>query len=254
MNRRRLLAIGALATVLGAVTSWYVYRSLRAKAVPGTDVVVAARNIQIGDRIEAGDLRLVNYPSEFLPPDAFRQKERAIGNFAVVPISKGDFVLPTKISETPGDRLATKIPVGMRAVLVAVTELELSSMKPGDKVDVLVTGNVSASHDSQTRTVLTDLRLVETGPRSVILLASPEDSERLTLASHEGPIKLVLRNPRDLNQATPAAVTRSSLFGATESPKRKQKPVTVVPAEVPKYFDIQVIHGDHPPETIKLKE
>lgn len=256
MIRRRLLVIGAMAAVIGGFASWSVYKSLTEKIAPGVDVVVAARDIQVGERIGEGDLRVVNYRNQFLPSTVLHKRERVIGLTTLLPMAKGEFVLPYKIViDGPGDsRLTAQIPVGMRAVQVPLNELESSSIKSGDRVDVLATGSAPGSNDTQTRTVLSNVRLLAIGSRAVTLVVSPEDAERLTLAAQQGRIKLVFRNPVDTTQGNTPAITQTTLYGGTQPRKARVKPVPPVPAEAPKYFDIQVIHGDHPAETVKFKQ
>jgi pilus assembly protein CpaB len=48
----------------------------------------------------------------------------------------------------------------------------------------------------------------------VNLLVTPEQAERLTLASSQTRIQLVLRNPLDLQMANPPGTKMSTLFGA----------------------------------------
>ena len=75
-------------------------------------------------------------------------------------------------------------------------------------MDVLHTGNPVGASEPQTVTVLQNVAVLATGQRTersntgdpqnssvVTLLVSPEDSEKLALASQEGRIQLVLRNP-----------------------------------------------------------
>jgi pilus assembly protein CpaB len=52
----------------------------------------------------------------------------------------------------------------------------------------------------------------------VTLLVTPEESQKLALASVDGKIQLALRNPLDLERENPAAVRRESLFGASSAP------------------------------------
>jgi pilus assembly protein CpaB len=163
-----------MAAVIGGLTSWYVYRSLGEKIASSrqaeVDVVVAAQDIRVGERLEDRNLRVVNYREEFLPAGVPHRRQGAVGRVAVLPIAKGEFVLPYKIgSEGPGDRLTAQIPVGMRAIQVPVNEFDSSSIKSGDRVDVLVTGNATGSNDTQTKTVLPNVRLLAIGSRVVTL-------------------------------------------------------------------------------------
>jgi pilus assembly protein CpaB len=256
MNRRRLLVIGTLAACLGGLASWHVYRSLGEKIASskqvGVNVLVAARDIGVGVRIDERDLQVVNYPAESLPQSVLHTKEKAVGHIAVLPIAKGDFVLPSKIADSPGDHLTARIPVGMRAIQVPVTEFESSSFKSGERVDVLVTGNAAGSNETQTRTVLVNVPVLEKVSRTVMLMVSPEDAERLTLASQEGHVKLTLRNPADTDQQNTPAVPRTTLYGDRSWPKVRHIPPANPPA--PPYYEIQVIHGTQPADTQKFKQ
>jgi pilus assembly protein CpaB len=260
MIRRRLLVIGCLAATIGGAVSWYVYRSLEAKfGAIRTDlrvVVIAARDIQPGDKIDSRDLQLVTYPARFLPQGPLHSQGAAIGRIAMVPITRGEIVLPSKTGVDGDNRFTAQIPVGMRALQVPVNEAESASMKPGDRVDVFVTGNAPGSNDTQTRNVLSNVRLLGIESRVVTLVAAPEDVERLILAMQESRVKLVFRNPADTAQGNVPEITRSTLYGVsqpTQFRKPRLKPVSEAPAEGLPDIEIQVIHGPQPPETIKFK-
>jgi pilus assembly protein CpaB len=256
MNRRRLLVIGTLAACLGGLASWHVYRSLGEKIASskqvGVDVLVAAHDIGAGARIDERDLQVVNYPVESLPQSVLHSKEKALGHLALLPVAKGDFVLPSKIADGSGNHLTARIPVGMRAIQVPVTEFESSLFTSGERVDVLVTGNAAASNETQTRTVLVNVPVLEKVSRTVMLVVSPEDAQRLTLASQEGRVKLTLRNPADASQQNTPAVTKTTLYGGQSGSKVRRIPSAIPPA--PKYYEIQVIHGTQPVDTQKFKQ
>src|ERR1700739_5066945 len=107
MIRRRLLVIGTVAWVLGGLVSWSVYRSLEQRIASsrqaGVDVVVAAQDIRMGERLEDRNLQGGSYREGFLPEGVLHKREVAVGRFAVLPIAKGEFVLPYKIA-TEWDR------------------------------------------------------------------------------------------------------------------------------------------------------
>ena len=63
----------------------------------------------------------------------------------------------------------------------------------------------------------------------ITLLVSPDDAQKLTLASSQGRIQLSLRNPLDLEQKNPATIERNTLFWGA-----KPAPVAVKPAPRPK--------------------
>ena len=277
MNRTRLLVIGVVALALGAALSFFVYQSLQAKMAPqkvGVDAVVAANDIQVGAKIADRDLKVVKYPPEDLPPRVFHTKTSALGRGTVLPIGKGEFVVPDKLAaENAGAGLTTLIALGMRAEAVRVNDVTAVAgfVVPGTRVDVLVTGNPTGSSEPQTMTVLQDVAVLATGQRTersatgepqnasvVTLLVSPEDSEKLALASQEGRIQLVLRNPLDTNQEKAAAIRKRGLFGGAMSAPHSAKIMRVkqAPTQAPepeKPLEIDVIKGNHK-ETIQLKQ
>ncbi len=270
MNRTRLLLIGVIALALGAFVSFAVYRNLKESNAsdnrPGVDVVVAAHDLQVGAKIEDGDVKLVRFPTADLPPGALHLTRTAVGRGVVLPISQGEFVLLNKLAgENAGFGLPSLIPPGMRAVSVRVNEIVSVAgfVVPGTRVDVLLTGNPSGSSDQQTTTVLENVAVIATGQKLernsggdpqmtpvITLLVSPDDAQKLTLASTQGRIQLSLRNPLDTKQAELGAVNTSNIYKgvpaaakpASPAPKaRKANPVQAPPT--PAVYHIEVIEG-----------
>src|ERR1700723_2810410 len=231
MNRTRLLMIGALALALGAFVSLLVYKNLQGRGPvieAGADVVVAADDIQVGARVEDHDVRVARFPAGGLPAGAYTKKSQVMGRGVVIPISRGEFILPSKLApENAGSGLPSLIPPGMRAVSVRVNEVVSVAgfVGPGTRVDILLTGTPNGSSESQTTTVLQNVAVIASGQclernaageaqttPVITLLASPEDAERLTLASSEGKIQLVLRNPLDTHQDPVDAANAKGLY------------------------------------------
>ena len=267
MNRTRLLLIGVIALVLGAFVSFAIYRNLKAgtasSAPPGVGVVVAANDLQVGAKIEEKDIKLVHIPEGDRPPNSFTEPSRVIGRGVVLPIPRGDFILISKLADANGGSgLPSLIPPGMRAVSVRVNEVVgvAGFVQPGTRVDVLLTGNPSGQGEQQTTTVLKNVLVLAAGQRLertpmsdaqmapvITLLVSPDDAQRLTLASTNGRIQLALRNPLDTRQDELGASNSGSLYKnastlAQVAPKPTIKHV-VVPAAPPAPYTIEVIKG-----------
>jgi pilus assembly protein CpaB len=269
MNRTRLLFIGVVALALGGLLSSIVYRTLQARTGqsnhPGTDVAVAANDIKVGAKVEEKDVKIVPFTSENLPANVYHTKAKIVGRGVVLPILAGEFILPNKLAaENAGSGMPGLIPPGMRAVSVRVNEVVAVAgfVAPGTRVDVLVTGNPAGSGEAQTTTVLSNVAVLASVTRLernaqgeaqsapvITLLVSPEDAQRLTLASSEGRIQLSLRNPLDTNQDKPAAVRNGSLYGATGPPPAakstapKIKKVASTPLPPPAAPTVEVYSG-----------
>lgn len=282
MNRTRLLMIGVLALALGAFVSLLVYKNLQGKGAsnnePGADVIVAADDIQVGARIEEHDVRTARFPASGLPGGAYGKRSQVLGRGVIIPIAKGEFILPSKLApENAGAGLPSLIPAGMRAVSVRVNEVVsvANFVGPGTRVDILLTGTPNGSSEPQTTTVLQNVAVIASGhnlernaagdPQNtavITLLASPEDAERLTLASSEGKIQLALRNPIDTHQDRVDPANARGLYqGGTPAaapPRASVHPVkqhkTEQPPPSPSVLSIEVYQGDKKPDVVKFPE
>jgi pilus assembly protein CpaB len=217
MNRSRLLMIGVLALGIGFLTSIWVYKNLqKGPSDPMVEVMVAANDLQVGGKVEEHDVKIIHIPSADLPPGAPRKRSEVIGHGVIVPISKGEFFLPNRLAEeNAGSGLPSLIPPGMRAVPVRVNDLVSVAgfVTPGTRVDVLLTGTPNGAGDQETTTVLQNVRVLAAGhtlernsngeaqtTAVITLLVTPDDAQRLTLATSQGKIQLTLRNPLDTKQ------------------------------------------------------
>ena len=274
MNRSRLLMIGGLALAVGLLVAFTVYNRLRTFAGPnnnagGVPVVVAANDIQVGAKLDAQDVKVVTLPPTAVPPGAYSATSKVLGRGAVLPVSKGEFILPSKLAAlNAGAGLPSLIPQGMRAVSVRVNDVVSVAgfVQPGTRVDVLATGTQGSGNDRQTTTVLENVAVIAVGKsldRSspdaqtapvITLLVSPDDAQKLALVSQEGRIQLSLRNPLDTKKGGIGATRTSSLYlgdkpVATESKPKVNKVVAKVPAAPPAPYQVEMIRGSKRDET-----
>jgi pilus assembly protein CpaB len=266
MDRTRLMIIGLLALALGAFVSFSVYRTLQARsattAEPGSDVLVATSDISVGTKLGDGDVKVIKLPASGIPPNAVGRKAQVIGRGVIVPIAKGEFILPSKLAgENGGSGLPGLIPPGMRAVSVRVNEVVAVAgfVVPGTRVDVLLTGTPGGG-EQQTTTVLENVAVIAAGQRLersasgeaqqvpvITLLVSPEDAQKVTLASTEGRIQLTLRNPLDTKDEDLGPIKQAALYRNGQpvpAPKpvaKKEKPITAPPP--PNVYTVEVIRG-----------
>jgi len=196
-----------------------------------------------------------------------------LGHGVIVPISKGEFILPNRLAgENAGAGLPSLIPPGMRAVSVRVNEVVSVAgfVTPGTRVDVLLTGTPGGSGEQQTTTVLQNVAVLASGhtlertatgeaqtTAVITLLVSPDDAQRLTLASSEGHIQLALRNPLDTKQDEfPSSNSRGLYRGAAPPTVQPvvhhvapRKPATAAPPPSTG-VSIQVYQGDKKPDVV----
>jgi len=272
--------IGVLALAIGFFAAVYVYKNLQARSgvssEAGADVIVAANDLQVGARVEEHDIRIIRIPSTDLPPGAPRKRSDVLGHGVIIPISKGEFILPNRLAgENAGSGLPSLIPPGMRAVSVRVNEVVSVAgfVTPGTRVDVLLTGTPGGG-EQETTTVLQNVAVLASGhtlertstgeaqnTAVITLLVTPDDAQRLTLASSEGHIQLALRNPLDTKQDEVPASNSHGLYKGAAAPAAVHAPVHhVVPTKIatpppsPPGVSVEVYQGDKKPDTVKCTE
>lgn len=233
-NALRLIAVVLL---LGAVLlGWYGYRAGKpgvvttvAPAAPATvPQLVAARNIEAGQTIFAGDVTITQV-SHFNSA-GFGSADAVLGRTAAREIARDAPLLAADL-QTYGPA-ARQLQPGERAVAVKVDEVTGVGgyIRPGDHVDVLFFANDEASvrRSSLAQVVLSDLRVIsfgdvisddeqksdadlavpETGRvkigdrpdvrqnasvRSAVLAVAEKDATTLMLAASIGQLRLALR-------------------------------------------------------------
>ena len=274
--------IGVLALALGFFASVYVYRNLQkpgGNSEPGIEVIVAADDLQVGAKVEEHDIKVIKIPREDMPPGAPRRKSDVVGHGVIIPIARGEFILPNRLAgENAGSGLPALIPPGMRAVSVRVNEVVSVAgfVTPGTRVDVLLTGIPGSGGDQETTTVLQNVAVLASGhtlertttgeaqnTAVITLLVSPDDAQRLTLASAQGHIQLALRNPLDTKQDEfPSSSSRGLYRGSAAPTPAPQAPVHHAAAKKPEPaaappstgVSIEVYQGDKKPDVVKCTE
>jgi pilus assembly protein CpaB len=253
----------AVATVTAALASLGVYAAVksipvREVEVAHTFVAVAARNMPNGSRITEKDVKLVAWPARSPVPGAFSEIKPVLDRGLVAAVGENEPLTETKLAPiASGAGLPPSIPVGMRAMSVKVDDVigVAGFVVPGTHVDLVVTlRGTNQTEEPMSRTVVSNVLVLTAGtkfdqeqakdgkaqPSTVVTLAvSPNDAERIALASSEGKISLGLRNPLDVAPTETAGVQVGALrHGVSTAPppqvaKAQTKPVRPAMAVVP---------------------
>jgi len=261
MNRSRMFILAAVAFVMAIGVTFFTYRALRDRLQPPEDmtqIVVAAQNVALGSRLAEADLRLAPWPRAVPLAGSFQKISDVVGRGVVVPMIPNEPVLDSKLAAIGGGAgLTAAIPEGMRAVGVKVNDVigVAGFVLPGSRVDVVVSGSPNKNGEVEmSKVILENVQVLAAGqnvtsdvngkPQNVqvvTLVVTPEESQKLALASVDGKIQLALRNPLDLARLDPQAQHRDSLYGvSTRKPEPEPKPAAVktatrrvVPAPTP---------------------
>jgi pilus assembly protein CpaB len=269
MNSRIItaLAISAgLALVITGVFYQIALRDAGGKKEPMSEVVMAAKDLEVGSKIQPGDLRVEPWPTGQLPEGAHEDIELVIGRVPMSRILAQEPVLDRRLAAPgAGVGLATKVPDGMRAMAIRVDDVNGVSgfVMPEARVDVLITGVPQDNPESgrMTKTILGNVHVLSAGehlaPDSsgrpqrvpvVTLLLTPVQSEMVTPAQTQGRIQLVLRNGRDEGVADTTGVNESELFGSAPKTINVSRPAPRVafvapPPAPPPPLQIEVFRG-----------
>ena len=176
MNRR-LLGVFVFALAVASVTSFAVYRlivthvqSPAAPAVAPTKLVVASHDLQVGALIHDSDLQEVAW-SGAVPGHALKSRQQLAGRGVIATIYSNAPILDGRLApKGAGAGLAATIPVGMRAVALAVNEVVglAGFVLPGVRVDVLVAGSAGGGMGQGStvcRTVLQNIEVLSAGQK-----------------------------------------------------------------------------------------
>ena len=265
-----------LSIVLGALFSALVYRYLReqqaavdlARATAKgqtVKVVVADEPIPVGTRVDEKQLRVADWPVELEPQGALSSKDAAVGAIARVSIERNQPLQQSTLIPKGAGLLPLLITDGMRGMSVRVDSVTGVSgfITPNSRVDVLVSGQPtdgeSAQGDQKGKVILQNVRVRATGKDieqkdekpvevpTVTLLVSPEDAEKLTVATKQEAVRLALRNYRDEDIIPTAGIALKTLF--QPDPGAKGAPQSSAPAkEAPRTHTggggVQVLLGD----------
>jgi pilus assembly protein CpaB len=259
-NKRFLIVlVGALIFgVLAAVSVSKYLSSAQAYTKNLNKVAVAKVAIPIGSKIVAEQIMVVQFPKESTPDGAYDSAEKLAGRVAVVNIAAREPITEARLAaEGTAAGLSAVIPEGYRAMTVKVDDAAGISgfIMPGTMVDVVVTIDPregGGRQDPVSKIVLQNIKVLASGQnidkpenerepnsvKAVTLQVTPEQAEKLALASAEGKLQLVMRNQIDQgDEQTPGVNKRNLLTGdiampapdpgalKSEQPKTEARPV-----------------------------
>lgn len=240
MKRARIIVLGiAFTAALGA--AWMAKRMISGtevreieKTVGAVDVLVAAKDINLGDSVGGGDVKWQQWPVEGVTPglitkttepDAPQTLSGAIARASFIagePIKEQKLI---KVSE--GGVMAAILPAGMRAISTPIREETAAGgfILPNDHVDVILSRTIKVGNkdDKVSETILRNIRVLAIGQtleqkgdekvatgKTATLELTPRQTEILALAQSLGEISLSLRSLAD---ATPGQSEPTAKIG-----------------------------------------
>ncbi len=263
--RRVILAIAAGGLTAGGLTFWGAGK--QATAEPVATVLVVTKDIKASEPIKPEFLAVESRPLKYVPANALRSVGETAEMFARWNLVVGDVLLAEKLA-TKADLggAPLKIPEGKRAISVAVDEVVgvAGFVQPGTVVDVIAVIAVG-SEQPVSKVVLQNVPILAVAQNdetpgddskakissSVTLAVTPNEAEKLVLATERGKIRLAMRSPDETVEVKTAGSNPDSLRGVARAPApRKPRPATKARA---KPQPPRVVYVDRPVKQPKPK-
>lgn len=217
----KTLMLLAVAGSCGLVAMVGVQQSMQHSPPPQqahtTKVLVALENIDTGMKLTADNTSFKEMQTTSAPEDAVTNEEEFLERAAKVPFMAGDVIRKTKLTEKGEWGKSVAIPAGMRVIGIPVDDSHTISglIRPGDRVDVLVTYQARGERGvqiSKTKTLLEyvsvfgmddqtaskmDEKSKGTHAKIAALLVTPEQAGFVILAQRKGSLSLSWRRRGD---------------------------------------------------------
>lgn len=256
-NLRTFIPI-LLSILIAVGGSYFIYQWIKDKTAPDRVVtitesrafpaVVAKADIPWGTRLNPEMLTTKPYLEESLPKGHFASPGDLENRIVVSPIREGEPVVEYRLAPTTLETggVSAILKEGTRAISVKGNlVLGIAGfINPGNRVDVLVTIQDPAKKAPVTKIVLENLLVLASGTQIVenskgepapvdvyTLEVTPEEGERLTLASSKGKLQFALRGAADAQIVLTKGITVPELLKSMMVPVEKKEIVQAKPVK-----------------------
>lgn len=235
--RPKSLMLLALALGCGLVASIGISQVMdRGESVVGyetTSIYVALHNINLNDPIDASMVSLQEWPKDKVPQGAIAHLEELENRRARTSIIQGEPILEAKLlAQGEVHDPIGEIPPGMRLKTISVDAEKSAAglLSPGDRVDIqlFVPRNPGQGFDvARTKVILQNIRVYavdatvqraaddgegRTIAKTISLLLTPDQSNKVTLAEKLGELSLIPRSPDDDATVADVEATVDDIF------------------------------------------
>jgi pilus assembly protein CpaB len=260
MKRYRPLAFFAVALLLGLITSFFVFswlqnekNRLMAAPIPfskNVQVLVSSADLSWGTKLTPEMMQLQEFPPGAIPEGHFTSLEAIKDRVILVDLKRNELLLESKLAPlgTTSGGVAAVTDINKRAMSVKVDDVigVAGFIKPGDRVDVMVTIEPEGGKQANmmSKMILENVKVLASGtqmerkgkdeePKPVQVITvevDVDEAEKLALASTQGKLRLALRNPLNSEKVLTKGANIGALFSSYR-PKETAKPRAKVKGE-----------------------
>ena len=98
--------LGVICIALSLIICFAITPLFNAAKDQTTEIVRMKKDVKIGQEITAKDIEVVEVGAYNLPSEVIRSSEEVVGKYVSSELLKGEYVLPSKISDTPASENA----------------------------------------------------------------------------------------------------------------------------------------------------
>jgi len=250
MGRYKSVMLLGVAIIIALITSLLIYGYMQKNgrgqevAVEVQPVVVAAVDLSWGTLITDEMLKKTNFLKGSLTTGYFSDRALLVGRVLIYPVKANEPILESRLApvEMKTGGVAAVISPKKRAIAVKVDKVIGVSgfIHPGNRVDVLMTLATGRTFNPVTKTTLENILVLAVGSETkerkgleekssltdvITLEVTPEEAEKLALATTEGKLQLALRNFGDTESVVTHGTTVSTLVGShSPNPPQESRP------------------------------
>lgn len=256
---RRYRFVLYIAILVAGLATFGVYRVLdgmkASSRIATQNVVIAAADVAEGTALTKVALAVVQLPVAAVPAGSYSNPDSVVGRVSRIPIFKGEAIVPGRLApEGTAGGLEVKILPGKRAMTLRIDDVAglAGLVQPNSRVDLMLTTGDSRAPGQISKLFMSNMKVLSIGAQvargedgrpinapTATLEVTPEEAERLALATREGAIQLVLRGYGDPDSVKTLGAKKGDLLslGAIPpepAPVSRPAPVRTTPVAPPK--------------------
>jgi pilus assembly protein CpaB len=277
MAAKRYSLVFYAAILVALLSTFGVYRVLevtKANArVATAPVVIAQKDLTEGAAIDRMAVVVAQWPVGTIPAGAFSSIDSVAGRVTRVAVFKGEALVPGRLApDGTGPGLEVKITPGKRAFAFRINDVSgiAGLIQPNSRVDILVVINSGAEKGNVAKLFMENMRVLAIGvvaqrtedgrPINAAVCTvevTPEEGEKLAIATSQGQIQLLLRGYGDPDSAKTSGATTAQIVSTLNKsapvvapPTKPEQPRRAVPRQAPPPQPVQtpVVQAPPPPK------
>ena len=280
---RRPIIFVLLAGFAALVAALVVYSALKKRErqvqeamAQSVNIVVASHDLTIGSKLDQNSTKMTRWSRDSVPPGAFTDPGSVMGQYTKTGFVENEPIVADRLFSGIKNAgvLPLLVPNGMRAMSVPVDEVSDISgfVLPHTHVDILVTlGGGGPSGGAYSKIVLQNVEVLATAQdiekindqpqvvHTITVLVTPQDAERLALASGQGGLRLAMRNYDDSKVVNTSGSNIEQMlhgFGSPQMPTQvvqgQPRPVYQRPRPRAKPVQVEVLRNGKSSESVSF--